>query len=168
MVIPRLRRRSKQVNPTAPFSILFVSSSGGHLAQLLALEPWWKDHHRTWVSFDTPDVHDGLSGERVVHCYSPTTRNVPNLLRNLVLAVGVLRKERPDVIISNGAGVAVPFFWLSRIFGNATVYLEVYDRIDSATMTGKLVEPVTDLFCVQWEDQAALYRNAVVTGPVYE
>lgn len=168
MVIPRLKRRSIPTPAKAPFKILFVSSSGGHLAQLLALEPWWRDHDRTWVSFDTADVRDGLARERVIHCYSPTTRNIPNLIRNFVLAIGVLRKEQPDVIISNGAGVAVPFFWLSRIFGNRTVYLEVYDRIDSATMTGKLVEPVTDLFCVQWEAQQNLYKNAVVTGPVYD
>ncbi len=34
--------------------LLLVASSGGHLAQLLALEPWYRERNRRWVSFDTP------------------------------------------------------------------------------------------------------------------
>jgi beta-1,4-N-acetylglucosaminyltransferase len=45
----------------------------------------------------------------------------------------VLRQERFDVIVSDGASVAVPFFWLSRLFGIVTVYIDVYDRIELAT-----------------------------------
>jgi UDP-N-acetylglucosamine:LPS N-acetylglucosamine transferase len=119
------------------------------------------------VCFDTADARDGLRGERWVRGHHPTTRNIPNLLRNLVLAVGTLRAERPDVIVSDGAGLAVPFFWLSRWFGARTVYLEVYDRIDSATMTGRLVGPVTDRMVVQWDAQLESYPGAVVAGPVY-
>ena len=99
--------------------------------------------------------------------HHPTTRNIGNLLRNLVLALRVLRRERPDVIVSTGAGVAVPFFWVGRLLGCRTVYLEVYDRIDSATMTGRLCRPVTELFLVQWPEQERLYRDTVVAGPVY-
>jgi UDP-N-acetylglucosamine:LPS N-acetylglucosamine transferase len=146
---------------------MLVCSSGGHLAQLLALRSWWHEHDRTWVCFDTPDALGALEGERFVRCHFPTTRNLPNLARNLLLALGALRAERPDVIVSDGAGVAVPFFWLSRLFGARTVYLEVYDRIDSATMTGRLVRPVTDLFLVQWDEQLESYPGAVVAGPVY-
>ncbi len=47
------------------------------------------------------------------------------------------------------------------------MYLEVYDRIDSATMTGRLCRPVTDLFLVQWPEQQQLYRDTVTAGPVY-
>lgn len=160
-------RRARKVASGAPYKVLLVCSSGGHLAQLLALEPWWSGHERTWVSFDTPDVRDALAGERLVLGHHPTTRNLPNLLRNAILAVGVMRSERPDVVVSNGAGLAVPFFWLSRLFGARTAYVEVYDRLDSATMTGRLVRPVTDLFMVQWESQLKDNPGAVVAGPLY-
>jgi len=163
--LPALGRR--KVPTGSRYRVLLVCSSGGHLAQLLVLRPWWDDHDRTWVCFDTPDALGVLDGERLVRCHHPTTRNIPNLLRNLLLALGTLRAERPDVIVSDGAGVAVPFFWLGRLFGARTVYLEVYDRIDSATMTGRLVRPVTDLFLLQWDEQLANYPGAVVAGPVY-
>lgn len=157
-----------QTTPTRPDGgkILLVCSPGGHLSQMVQLRPWWERHERAWVTFDKADARSHLAGERITWAHHPTTRNVPNLLRNLVLARRVLRRERPDVVVSNGAGVAVPFFWLARRMGIATVYLEVFDRVDSATLTGRLCRPVTDLFCVQWPEQQRHYRGSVVIGPV--
>jgi len=146
--------------------VLLVGSSGGHLAQLLALRAWWQDRDRAWVTFPTPDARSQLPGERVTWAFHPTTRNVRNLLRNTGLAWRLLRRERPSVVLSTGAGVAVPFFvlgWLHRI---PTVYLEVYDRIDSPTLTGRLCRPFARLFLVQWEEQRALYPGSVVVGPL--
>ena len=80
------------------------------------------------------------------------------------LAFKVLRKERPDVIISSGAAVAVPFFYVGKLFGAKTVYIEVYDRIDIPTLTGKLVYPVTDKFILQWEEQKKFYKKGINLG----
>lgn len=146
--------------------VLLVGSSGGHLAQLLALESWWGDRDRAWVTFPTPDAKSQLEGERVTWAHYPTTRNIPNLIRNTGVAVRLLRREKPSVIMSTGAAVAVPFFvlgWLRRI---PTVYLEVYDRIDSPTVTGRLCRPFARLFCVQWEEQRKFYPGSVVVGPL--
>lgn len=82
---------------------LLVCSSGGHLTQLHQLRPWWGRHERTWVTFAHPQAESLLAGERVITAFSPTTRNIPNALRNLRLAIKVIRAERPDVIISDGA-----------------------------------------------------------------
>ncbi|MGH9246808.1 MAG: UDP-N-acetylglucosamine--LPS N-acetylglucosamine transferase [Acidimicrobiales bacterium] len=161
------RRAPRRVPLGSRYRVLLVCSSGGHAAQLVRLRPWWERHERTWVSFDTPDVASLLAGEHVIHAFHPTTRNIPNLLRNLSLSIKVLRRERPDVIVSDGAGLAVPFFWVGRLLGCRTVYLEVYDRVSSPTMTGRLCQPVTDLFLVQWREQLGHYRGAQLAGPVY-
>lgn len=147
--------------------VLFVSSSGGHLSQLLQLRSWWTHHERQWVTFDLPDARSKLEGEILIPAHHPTTRNIRNLLRNVPLAHKVVRDFRPDVIVSNGAGVAVPFFLVARLFGIPTVYLEVYDRIDSRTMTGRLCAPLASLFLVQWPEQQALYPSSVLVGPLY-
>lgn len=147
--------------------LLLVASNGGHLTQLLVLRQWWSQHHRHWVSFRRPDAETGLAGEGVTWAHHPTTRNIPNLLRNVVVAWRVLRRERPDVIVSTGAGVALPFFVLARLVGARTVYLEVYDRIESATLTGRLCGPFTDVNLVQWPEQLALYPHATVVGQVF-
>ncbi|WP_240311649.1 UDP-N-acetylglucosamine transferase subunit ALG14 [Nocardioides houyundeii] len=133
----------------------------------MCLEPWWTEHERQWVTFDTEDALTKLSSEDVVHAYHPTTRNLRNLVRNARLAWRVLRDYRPDMVISTGAGVAVPFFWMRRLVGAQTVYLEVFDRIDSPTLTARLCRPVTDLFLVQWPEQQRLYKGSVLLGQVW-
>ncbi|MFN8078139.1 MAG: PssD/Cps14F family polysaccharide biosynthesis glycosyltransferase [Kineosporiaceae bacterium] len=146
--------------------VLLVCSSGGHLAQLTALDPWSRAHRRRWVCFDTPDAVSILRNEDVVWAYHPTTRNLVNLMRNVALAWRELRGRRPDVVISTGAGVAVPFFLVAKLLRVPTVYLEVYDRMDSPTLTGRLCRPFTDAMLVQWEEQRELYRDADVVGCV--
>jgi len=144
--------------------ILFVCSSGGHLAQLYRLRPWWQGHQRAWVTFNDPQSRSLLGGERVTPAFAPTTRNVPNAIRNLGLAVRVLCAERPDVVISDGAGVAFPFFLVARALGVPTAYLEVYDRITMPTLTGRLCYPITSLFLLQWPEQAQHYPRGQVIG----
>lgn len=147
--------------------MLLVASSGGHLAHLLRLEPWWREHRRTWVTFGTADARSLLRDEDdVVWAHHPTTRNLPNLLRNTALAVRVVRRTRPDLVVSSGAGVALPFFVTARLLRIPTVYVEVVDRIDSRTLTGRLCRPFSTRFLVQWPSQARLYRGAIEIGPL--
>jgi UDP-N-acetylglucosamine:LPS N-acetylglucosamine transferase len=144
--------------------ILLVSSSGGHLLQLQRLDPWWRKHERLWVTFDTADAVSMLEGEDAVWAFRPTTRNLRNLVRNTLLAWRVLRRFRPTVVVSTGAGVAVPFFFLARLRRIKTVYVEVYDRIDMPTLTGRLCYPLTDLFLLQWEEQQRFYPKGRLIG----
>jgi len=144
--------------------VLFASSAGGHLAQLIQLRPWFEQHSRMWVTFELPDAVSLLAQERTVWAFHPTTRNIPNLLRNLRLAWSVVRRTRPKVIISSGAGIAVAFFWIGKVFGAKNVYLEVIDRIDSRTLSTRLCSPVTDLVVVQDDAQAKMFPGSSVIG----
>lgn len=117
-----------------------------------------------WVTFDTEDATSQLADERVIAAYHPTTRNLPNLIRNAFLACRVVARERPDVILSTGAAVALPFFVVGRILRIPTVYIEVYDRISTTTLSGRLCRPFASRMLVQWEEQRMLYRDATVVG----
>ena len=147
--------------------ICLVGSSGGHLAHLNMLKPFWSREDRFWVTFDKEDARSILKDEKMYPCYFPTNRNLKNLIKNTFLAIRILRKERPDVIISSGAAVAVPFFYLGKLFGAKIVYIEVFDRIDKPTVTGKLVYPVTDKFIVQWEEMKKVYPKAINLGSIF-
>lgn len=150
--------------PAFPRRVLLVGSSGGHLAQLIALQPWWQDRERAWVTFRTSDAMSQLAGESVDYAYHPTTRNVPNLLRNFIVAARVLRRRRPEIVVSTGAAVAIPFFLIGRLLGIATVYVEVYDRITSRTVSGRICRPLSSAFFVQWPEQQEMYPGSVVIG----
>jgi hypothetical protein len=147
-----------------PFSALLVCSSGGHLLQLHRLKPWWENVDRVWVTFDMPDSRSLLADEEVRWAYHPTTRSVSNFLRNLGLAWRLVRELRPDIVVSTGAGVAVPFFAVARLFRAKTVYVEVYDRIETPTLTGRLCHPLASRFLLQWESQKRFYRRGEVIG----
>ena len=147
--------------------VCLVGSSGGHLTHLYMLTPFWENKDRFWVTFDKQDAKSILKDERMYPCYYPTNRNIKNLIRNIGVAWKVLRKEKPDVIISSGAAVAVPFFYLGKLFGKKLIYIEVFDRIDKPTMTGKMVYPIVDKFIVQWEEQKEVYKKAINLGSIF-
>nr|AYD72562.1 glycosyltransferase [Streptococcus thermophilus] len=147
--------------------IALVGSSGGHLTHMYLLKKFWENEDRFWVTFDKTDAKSILKEERFYPCYYPTNRNVKNTIKNTILAFKILRKKKPDLIISSGAAVAVPFFWLGKLFGAKTVYIEIFDRIDKPTLTGKLVYPVTDKFIVQWEELKKVYPKAINLGGIF-
>src|SRR6202012_4823750 len=104
--------------------VALVCSPGGHLQQMLALRSAWEGLDHFWVTLDGPDVDVLLADERVRRAHGPTNRSIKNLVRNLRLAWTVLRRDRPDAVLSTGAGLAVPFLVLARLTGRHTVYVE--------------------------------------------
>ena len=134
--------------------LLIVCSSGGHLLQMQELRAAWADFERIWVTFDRSDARSLLHGERVVHAFSPTNRNIPNLLRNLRLAWRILRSERPAAILTTGAGVAVPFAWAGRVLGVPTFYVESVTRIEGLSLSARLIAPVATRMYAQWPELA--------------
>lgn len=147
--------------------VCLVGSSGGHLTHLYMLKPFWKNKNRFWVTFDKEDAKSLLENEKVYPCYYPTNRSKKALIKNLKVAYKVLKKEKPDLIISSGAAVAVPFFYIGKIMGAKLIYIEVFDRLDKPTMTGRMVYPITDKFIVQWEEQRKVYKKAINLGSIF-
>lgn len=147
--------------------VCLVGSSGGHLTHLYMLKPFWQSKERFWVTFDKEDARSLLEGERMIPCYYPTNRSLKALIINTRLAWKTLRAEKPDIIISSGAAAAVPFIYLGKLFGIKTLYIEIFDRIDKPTLTGRMVYPVVDCFVVQWEEMKRVYPKAILLGSIY-
>ena len=145
---------------------LLVASPGGHLQQLVWMRPWWEQHERVFVTADVPDARAMLAGERILFAHHPTNRSVTNLARNLVLARQVLKRERPDVVVSTGAGVAVPFLWLARRYGARAVFVEPYDRVDGPSLSARMVSQFVDAMVLQRPEQQAFHPRGVLLGPV--
>lgn len=141
-----------------------ICSSGGHLLLLHLLEKFWGQYDRFWVTFKKEDAVSLLKNERMYWAYFPTNRNMFNLIRNFFVAIKVLFKEKPDILISTGAGVAIPFFFLGKLLGKKLVFIEAYERIDNPSLTGRLVYPITDVFILQWEEQKKHYPKGQVLG----
>ena len=146
--------------------LLLVCSPGGHLQQMLALDAAWRGSDVTWVTLSAPDVEYLLRGEDVVFAHGPTNRSIPNLLRNLAVAWRTIQSCKPDAILSTGAGLAVPFFLVGRLFGLRTVYVESLTRVAGPSLSGRMVYPLANAFFVQWPSAASrpgmLYRGSIL------
>jgi UDP-N-acetylglucosamine:LPS N-acetylglucosamine transferase len=82
-----------------------------------------------------------------------------------LMAIGFLKifrilvKERPLLIISTGAEIAIPAFYLGKLFRSKTIFIESWTRVVDPTGTGRIVYPVSDVFLVQWERLLQKYGN---------
>ena len=146
--------------------ICLVTSTGGHLLELVSLKEAWDRCERFWVTFDNLDARALLKDEKIIWAYHPTNRNLKNLVKNIGLAWRVLRRERPDVVVSTGAGVGVPFLWMGRCLGIRTVYIELMARTRSLSLSGRLVYPIVDRYYVQWQELTSRYPKAIYSGQV--
>ncbi len=147
--------------------ILLVCSPGGHLVQMLALEPAWRGFDPTWVVLQGADTDSLLAGHRVIKGNGPTNRSPGSLVRNLLLAWRVVGQHDPEAILSTGAGLAVAFFAVGKLRRRRCVYVESLTRTDSISLSGKLVRPLADAFFVQWP-RAARGRGMRFAGSILE
>jgi beta-1,4-N-acetylglucosaminyltransferase len=147
--------------------LLLVCSTGGHLQQMLALEPVWRAYPHVWVTFDKSDSRSLLRDEQVVHAYSPTNRNPKNLVRNLFLAWRTIRRLRPRMLLTTGAGVAVPFAWIGRLCGVNIVYIESFTRIEGPSLSCRLILPVAHRVYAQWPELVDALPKARYAGNVF-
>jgi UDP-N-acetylglucosamine:LPS N-acetylglucosamine transferase len=149
-----------------PVAVLLVCSTGGHLLQLVSLQRAWEGYPRAWVTFDKSDARSLLEDEDVIFAYGPTGRSIKNLVRNLILAGRVIRGLRPRVIVTTGAGVAVPFVWIGYVLGSRIVYVESLTRISGPSLSLRLVRPLADRLYVQWPQLHATLRGSRYVGNV--
>jgi UDP-N-acetylglucosamine:LPS N-acetylglucosamine transferase len=146
---------------------MLIASSGGHIYEMFCLRGFWEGKDRFWVTFPTADAKYLLQDEKEVYWAAyPTVRSLPNLLRNLWLALKLLRKHKPDMILTTGSGVAAPFIWLARLYGIPSVFVESITRITEISLTGRISKPFATKLLVQWPELLSKYRGTEYHGRI--
>lgn len=146
--------------------LALVASSGGHLLQLSSLKEFWGNKEHFWISFKTEDAKYLLKNENVYWAYFPTNRNIKNFIKNLIFGFKIIRKEKPDAILSTGAGIAVPLILLGKMLKIKTLYLESITRNEELSLSGRLVYPFVDKLLVQWPQLAEKYKKTEFRGRI--
>ncbi len=153
--------------------IMFISSMGGHLSELLQLEPIYLKYDAYFVSEKTKTttfLQDKFPG-RVSYLKYATKKNL--LLyaivfpMNCIHSLYIFMKVKPDVIISTGAHTSVPMCYIAHFMKKKVIYIETFANIHTKTMAGKLVYPIADHFIVQWDSMLKLYPNAICGGWIF-
>ena len=145
--------------------VMAVCSQGGHLQEMLALDPAFRDMRVTYVTLPGADVDYCFAGRDVIVAFGPTERSLKNLARNVPFALKTVRRVRPDVMVSTGSGIAFPFFLAARLTGIHSIFIESLARRDTLSLTARLVYPLASEFYVQWPEAArgkAEYHGSVL------
>ncbi len=156
--------------------VLFISSTGGHLDELLQLKSMFDKYdyylitEKTKSNMSLKEKFPGRVHYLVYGSYSKLLTKITypfkllyNTLKSLVLYI----KIRPKYIVSTGAHTAGPMCLLGHLLGSKIIYIETFANSNSKSKTGSIVYKFADLFIVQWESMLKLYPNATYGGWIY-
>ncbi len=122
-------------------------------------------HDSFFVTFKREDT-EGF--EENLYFIDDPKRNPFKLFKNFIQSLKILYKERPDVIITTGAGVVVPLCYIGKAIGVKIIFIESFARITSRSLSGVFIYPIADLFFVQWRSVLSKYgKKAVYGGSVF-
>jgi beta-1,4-N-acetylglucosaminyltransferase len=151
--------------------VLFISSLGGHLTQLLQLKPLFEEynfHIITEKSVITRELSKQYPMSFLVYgARNYLFRYIFKFTYNTFKSLYYFLRERPDVVVTTGAHTAVPMCYIAKLFGKKVIFIESFAKTSTPTMSGKLVYPIADLFIVQWEEMKKHYPKAVYGGSIY-
>lgn len=156
--------------------VLFISSTGGHLDELLSLKKLFDkyDYHiiteKTKSNLSLKEKHKGRVSFLVYGSYTTKLNKLTypfKLLFNTIKSFLLYLKIRPKYIISTGAHTAGPMCLIGHLLGSKIIYIETFANSKTKSKTGSIVYKFADLFIVQWESMLELYPNAVYGGWIF-
>ncbi len=146
--------------------ILLVCTTGGHFSTMMGLQKFWSAYPREWVTHVKADTEQLRGQENVYWIERQEARDLWIAIINFFRALSILRQSRPDLVLSTGASIAVPFVLASKLLGIKTVFVESISRSTDLSMTGKLVKNFVDELYVQWPECTKLNPKAQYKGIV--
>lgn len=159
-----LEKRASEVETIKPPRAIVVASGGGHLAEaLLAIDG--VPLRATIATFRLPHTEKTLQGVGWKRTYLTNPHGNPlKYLQNIWQSLWLVVKDRPDLVISTGAGMVVPTCVISKLFGARLVFIETAARVTTPSRTGRLLYRFADEFYVQWEPLLKVYPRARYGG----
>lgn len=137
-----------------------ITGSGGHLTEALSTLEAFKGHDVFLVVHNFPSLREIQLDEikkiyrlRILLGYSSLFAVFLTAFVNLFQFIWIFWKEKPSILFSTGAEIAVPAFYVGKIFFRTKlIYQECMTRVKDLSYGGKVLYPIVDLFLVQWPD----------------
>ncbi len=152
--------------------VMFIASTGGHLAELLQLKSLFPKYETFLITEKTKSNLSLKEEYPHVSYLIYGTKDHPfiypfKLFANCLKSLFFYFKDHPDYIVTTGAHTAGPMCCIGKIFGSKIIYIETFANIHSKTITGKLISHFADTVIVQWESMLKLYPKAKYKGWIY-
>lgn len=153
--------------------VLFISSTGGHLSEMLQLKSMFENYDYHIITEKTKsNISLKEDYKKRISFLIYGTKDHPisypfKLLANCFKSLYLYFRIHPDYIITTGAHTAGPMCLIGKIFGSRVIYIETFANMNSKTVTGRLLYPFSDRFIVQWKEMKKQYKDAIDGGWIY-
>ena len=150
---------------------MFISSVGGHLTEILSLEKLFKKYDYIIIT-EKNKISKELKNKYKVNYLMYGSRYYPfkyifTCLVNVFMNFLYFIVYNPKIIYTTGAHTSVIMCYLGYFFNKKIIYVEVFDRIETLTLTAKLVYPIADKFIVQHDNYKFNYPKSIYIKGVY-
>lgn len=146
--------------------ICLAASAGGHLSQLLLLQPVWQGHEVVCVSTGQM-VQEKLETIGKTYIVGECNREHPFKTFGVLLkCFKIILTERPDVVISTGAAAGFLMCFWGKLFGAKVVWVDSIANAGKLSMSGRMIRPFADLILSQWNNVAARYPRVQYVGEI--
>ena len=156
--------------------VLFISSTGGHLDELMQLKDMFKKYdyyiitEKTKSNLSLKEKYKNRVSFLAYGSYTTIMHKITypfKLLFNTIKSFIIYLKIKPEYIISTGAHTAGPMCLIGHLLGSKIIFIETFANNNSRSRTGTMVYKFADLFIVQWETMLELYPNAIYGGWIF-
>ena len=153
--------------------VIFISSMGGHLSEMMQLKSIFKNYDYKIITEKHKSTL-GLKSRYKSKIGYLKAGNKDHMLKyvlvmpyNIIKSFVMFIKFNPDVIVTTGAHTAVAMCYIAKLFRKKILYIESFANIETKTLAGRLIYPIADTFVVQWESMLKLYPKAVYGGWIF-
>lgn len=146
--------------------IAFVSSQGGHSGQIkLLFDKEVIGNNGAIFITETPKEdrtpkENSFKDKFTTYFFKKDyllNINPYRYLKTLFELIKIFRKEKIDVIVTNGAQLSIPAVIGAKLLGKKVIFLETFIRVKTTTWSAKVCYPLSDIFLVQHPEMIKLY-----------
>lgn len=129
--------------------VLAIASKGGHWVQLLRLTPAFTEHEVVFIS-TTKELADTVKGSEF-HCVEDGNRDSKfKLIGTFIKLTKLIKKIKPDVIITTGAAPGLMGIIAGRFLGAKTIWVDSIANVDKVSMSGSIASFLASRTYTQW------------------
>ena len=152
--------------------VMFISSGGGHLEELLQLSSLFNKCDYSLITEKTSTTKYLKDKYKNVSylVYGTKDHLLPYLFIfsfNIIKSFFLFLKYNPEYIVTTGTHTAVPMCYIGHLFKRKIVFIETFANANKATKAGSIVYEFADKFIVQWDSMLDIYEKAEYWGSIY-
>jgi len=133
--------------------VIAIASVGGHWVQLLRLLPAFEGMEVVFVS-TVKSLSTTVSGNKFYYIPDASRWNKLKLLETFFMALKIVQKEKPDVIITTGAAPGLLTLIAGKILGSKTIWIDSVANAEKLSLSGRIALRIADKTYTQWPDLA--------------